>query len=419
MGARLSLASTLLMSLAPEEFPPWRDAPWKVTQRLTDGYHPQEAATCGEYYLLFFERLDLINHQAADAGLRVRDRLDAQGIAWAVASYSSEHLDGWPEAEFRAFEAWRSGRQPSVDPPPDAVETPPQTLEAPVAPPPTLEDLATLLWFADEDVDWLEETIDLLKTKRQLILQGPPGTGKTYIGRAIAQFVTGSSNRVAMVQFHPTFSYEDFIAGIRPDPRDPTAFTLVDGPLLRIADAARRDPENTHVLFIDEINRANIPAVFGELYFLLEYRGQAAHMTYGGPPFSLPDNLLLIGTMNTADRSITALDSAMRRRFFIRELRPGEQPLSGILRRYLSESAPALVWLADLLDLANERIEDADQAVGPSHFMGEVSEQSARRSWHNIVLPGLRELFYHQQARLADLDFEVLKAEVTGADADD
>lgn len=108
------------------------------------------------------------------------------------------------------------------------------------------------------------------------------------------------------------------------------------GPLTQLAEQARANPAETYVLLIDEINRANVPAVFGELYYLLEYRDDAITMTYGGEAFSLPENLLIIGTMNTADRSITALDSAMRRRFYVRDLRPGDVPLDGIVRGYLA-----------------------------------------------------------------------------------
>src|SRR5690606_12401452 len=139
----------------------------------------------------------------------------------------------------------------------------------------TLEALASALSFAQEDLGWLEETIALLREKRQIIFQGPPGTGKTYIARAIAQFVAGHADRVRVVQFHPSYSYEDFVSGLRPDPDQPSHFRLVPGPLTQLAERARDNPAETYVLLIDEINRANVPAVFGELYYLLEYRDDA------------------------------------------------------------------------------------------------------------------------------------------------
>ena len=154
---------------------------------------------------------------------------------------------------------------------------------------------------------------------------GPSRQGKTYVARQLAEFLAGDPERVTLTQFHPGTSYEDFIQGLRPDPENPTSFRVVDGPLLRIAKEARAHPEDTYVLLVDEINRGNVPAVFGELYYLLEYRDQEVTLTYG-QDFSLPGNLFLIGTMNTADRSITALDSALRRRFYVRDLQPGETP---------------------------------------------------------------------------------------------
>lgn len=136
-------------------------------------------------------------------------------------------------------------------------------------------------------------------------------------------------------------------------------------------------------------------------------------------PFSLPPNLFFIATMNTADRSITSLDAALRRRFYVRDLEPGAPPLDGIMRRYLAERAPAFAWLADLVDQANEVIGDRDQAIGPSHFLRpDISEVSARRAWEHAVIPTLRELFWSQPARLEPLQFDALKAKVTQTSAD-
>jgi 5-methylcytosine-specific restriction protein B len=122
-------------------------------------------------------------------------------------------------------------------------------------------------------------------------------------------------NEQALVQFHPTYSYEDFVEGFRPTGGDDTGarLSVVPGPLKRIADEARTAPSKPHVLVIDEINRANIAKVFGELYFLLEYRDDEIELLYsdGKERFSLPDNLFIVGTMNTADRSIALLVSRL------------------------------------------------------------------------------------------------------------
>lgn len=118
--------------------------------------------------------------------------------------------------------------------------------------------------------------------------------------------------------------------------------------------------------------------------------------------------------MNTADRSITVLDSALRRRFYIRDLRPGEVPVDGMLRNYLQTHDTELSWLADLLARANSIIRDRDQYVGPSHFMDtEMDETWARRAWSNTVMPTLQEVFYSRPDVLVDLEFETLKAAVT------
>ena len=402
MGARLSIASTLLLGCAPDTLPPWRDTASRTTQRLTGGYACEAAAGAGEIYLTFLERLDMIRHTVNDADPDhpvLRDRLDAQGLAFTVAD---PNLDppGWEPDQKEAFTRWQQNRT-TTTPPPTHPKTPPQPVsdDLPTADELPFETLTEQLYLDDLGVAWLEETLALLNRKGQLILQGPPGTGKTYVARAVAEFLAGSAERVTTVQFHPGTSYEDFVQGLRPDPDRP-------GPVHRRRRTAdhdrqggrRRTRTKTYVLVIDEINRGNIPAIFGELYLLLEYRNTPVTLLYGAQQ-SLPPNLLIIGTMNTADRSITALDAALRRRFYIRDLRPDQPPVDGILRRYLADHAPHLAWLADLLDTANRAIGDPDQYIGPSHFMGDVDEAWARRAWSYSVMPTLRELYYNDTAR--------------------
>ncbi|MGO0575480.1 McrB family protein [Ornithinimicrobium panacihumi] len=418
LGGRISLGAVFLMAVDPHTWPPYRDRPAKTTARLTKGYRAQESATAGEHYGLFLERLDLIIVAMRHAGRPIADRLEAQALAWLVAEH--DDIPGWDNDTYQAFDAWRSGKDVAApvetsssegqhDSPPPAISTAS-----------TLEDLAEELSFAEADHPWLEETVALLREKRQLIFQGPPGTGKTYIARALAEFITGATERIGVVQFHPSYAYEDFVAGLRPDPLQAGRFSLVAGPLLRMAQQARGNPDEIFVLIIDEINRANVPAVFGELYYLLEYRDAEITMTYDTAPFSLPKNLLIIGTMNTADRSITMLDSAMRRRFYVRDLRPGEVPLDGILRTHLQRLAPELTWLADLLEQVNGAIGDRELAIGPSFFMGDPpTEVRARRAWENSVMPTLRETFYNRPEVLEGLDFATLKDRVKGTVTDD
>jgi 5-methylcytosine-specific restriction protein B len=264
--------------------------------------------------------------------------------------------------------------------------------------------------LADEllvhDVTWLREVRDLLWDERQLVFYGPPGTGKTYLALKLAEFLGGGPERVKLVQFHPSYAYEDFFEGFRPK-EDPetreVAFRLTDGPLRELADLAAREGNRhvPHFLVIDEINRANLAKVFGELYFLLEYRNRSVRLTYSNDDFALPPNLFVIGTMNTADRSIALVDAAMRRRFAFVELSPRTEPTKGLLRRWLAregrDNEPA-----DLLDALNARIDDVDLRVGPSYLMkkGVYREGGLERAWRTKILPLLEELHYGEDVHV-------------------
>ena len=242
---------------------------------------------------------------------------------------------------------------------------------------------------------WLRDFVDVLNDSRQVVLYGPPGTGKTYLARKIAEHLVGAE-RTRLVQFHPSYAYEDFFEGYRPtgDTNSGVSLELRPGPLRRLATEAKEHPERAFVMIIDELNRANIAKVFGELYFLLEYRDDAVEVMYGGEPFTLPKNLYFIATMNTADRSIALLDAAMRRRFTFLELHPATEPTKSMLTKWLArEQLPATT--ADLLTRLNGLIEDRDAHIGPSYFM--KPDQSAariRRVFATQIEPLLRETYY-------------------------
>ncbi|MER6213697.1 DUF4357 domain-containing protein [Streptomyces sp. NPDC001674] len=264
-------------------------------------------------------------------------------------------------------------------------------------PEPTDELAAELLVHK---TDWLREVRDLLWDDRQLVLYGPPGTGKTYLALKLAEFLGGGPEQVKLVQFHPSYAYEDFFEGFRPQ-EDPetreVAFRLTAGPLRELADLASREGNRhlPHFLIIDEINRANLAKVFGELYFLLEYRNKSVRLTYSGDDFALPPNLFIIGTMNTADRSIALVDAAMRRRFAFVELSPRTEPTSGLLLRWL-ESEKRDSEPAKLLDALNARIDDPDFRIGPSYLMkkGVYRDGGLERTWRTKILPLLEEHHY-------------------------
>ncbi|MFZ3493974.1 DUF4357 domain-containing protein [Streptomyces sp. 5.8] len=250
------------------------------------------------------------------------------------------------------------------------------------------------------DRSWLDEVRELLVDERQLVFYGPPGTGKTYLAMKLAEHFGGGPEQVKIVQFHPSYAYEDFFEGFRPveDPETrEVAFRLTAGPLRELADLASREGNRhiAHFLIIDEINRANLAKVFGELYFLLEYRTKSVRLTYSGDDFALPPNLFVIGTMNTADRSIALVDAAMRRRFAFVELAPRVEPTAGLLERWLEREKKDLEP-ARLLDALNARIDDADFAVGPSYLMkpGVYRDGGLERTWRTKILPLLEEHHY-------------------------
>lgn len=244
-----------------------------------------------------------------------------------------------------------------------------------------------------------------------LILYGPPGTGKTYRLKNdyLPRYQGDAEDRFEFVTFHQSYAYEDFVEGIRPVTENGTVrYEVRPGVLKRLCDRARRAPDQRFALFIDEINRGNVAKVFGELITLVEVdkrirtdasgkrlpscKGLEVTLPYSGERFGVPANVDVIGTMNTADRSIALLDSALRRRFRFEELTPKPELLDSI-----NDGEGSTIDLRQLLDAMNARLSrllHRDQTIGHSYFYHVKSFDELRRVFAREILPFLQEAFY-------------------------
>jgi 5-methylcytosine-specific restriction protein B len=326
------------------------------------------------------------------------------------------------QLERTGFSFYESDTFPLWNPPgaTDPIETPPSADGETTLPgqEPTLDDLAAATFLPVTD---LQEIEALLRERRQIVFEGPPGSGKTYVAELVARWFAGlplggpTNDQFELVQFHQSYGYEDFVQGIRPetDPSGQLRYRVRDGIFKRLCEIAARNLDRPHVLVIDEINRGNTARIFGELLLLLEYRDKRARLPYAAPDagdeayLSIPENLYVIGTMNSTDRSLAQVDYALRRRFYFRRFQPVENGRAPVLDGWLAKHD---VPDADRQRLArafvslNRLIEEhlsADFQLGHSYFMVPdiATSTGLDRVWRRAVRPLMEEYFHHHRDR--------------------
>jgi 5-methylcytosine-specific restriction protein B len=298
--------------------------------------------------------------------------------------------------------------------------TPEQAAEAEASytsPPPAYSEKEALdeLFMAKDELD---AALAGLRRRRALLLQGPPGTGKTFLARRLAWLLLGAKddNCIELVQFHPSYGYEDFVLGFRPGAGG--QFGLVEGVLPLLCQRAAIDPEKPYFLLIDELNRGNVARIFGELLVLLEptQRGpaHALRLPYAPPEaplFFVPENLYVIGTLNLADRSLAPLDYALRRRFAFVNMRP---QFGGTLQLLLHEAqvpGQLAAHLTERMAELNQAIADdpelgPDFAVGHSYFCTPPANPKEAATWLRLIFeqeigPLLADYWHEQPATAA------------------
>jgi 5-methylcytosine-specific restriction protein B len=265
------------------------------------------------------------------------------------------------------------------------------------SPPPSAYDEKTALGELFMSKEELAAALAGLRRRRALLLQGPPGTGKTFLARRLAWLLLGAQDdgRIELVQFHPSYGYEDFVLGFRPGPNG--QFGLVPGVLPLLCQRAALDPERPYFLLIDELNRGNVARIFGELLVLLEpsQRGpaHALRLPYAPPEeplFFVPENLYVIGTLNLADRSLAPLDYALRRRFAFVTMQP---QFGGALQELLHAArvpGPLAAHVAERMAELNQAIADdpdlgPDFAVGHSYFCAPPAAPAEATAWLRLI----------------------------------
>ena len=277
-----------------------------------------------------------------------------------------------------------------------------------VYPPYTTEDFLNEVYMEEADYNTL---VAVLKNKKNIILQGSPGVGKTFAAKRLAYSIMGvkDKDRVMMVQFHQSYSYEDFIMGFRPSA---TGFELKKGTFYNFCKKAETDSDNDYFFIIDEINRGNLSKIFGELFMLIETdkRGIELQLLYSDERFSVPANVYIIGMMNTADRSLAMLDYALRRRFAFIDLKPGFET-EGFRTYRMSLENDKFNHLIAAVETLNNVISADDSlgegfCIGHSYFCNLKPESLDDQALSAIVefelIPLLKEYWFDEPTKVRD-----------------
>ena len=269
-------------------------------------------------------------------------------------------------------------------------------------------DFLSDVYMSEQDYETL---VNVLKMKKNIILQGAPGVGKTFTAKRLAYSIIGAKNpdRVQMIQFHQSYSYEDFIEGYRPTEN---GFTIKKGSFYKFCKLAEDDDENDYFFIIDEINRGNLSKIFGEFFMLIEKdkRGIELQLLYSDENFSVPPNVYIIGMMNTADRSLAMLDYALRRRFSFFTMKPGFNTI-GFQTYQDSLKSDAFKKLISCIKQLNSKIA-ADISlgegfcIGHSYFCGLTAKTATVRTLTSIIeyelIPLLKEYWFDEPEKIID-----------------